>query len=130
MFFEPGPIPIEPLPLGPRVVEPRAFESLGAALGAFLTTGDRVLASKVAALAPIAFEGLGSSFETDVVPAVAGLDTLDTLSDGATIANVVSTADSVLEDLELVGAELPSPNDDADPPGFDPGGPPPGGDKD
>jgi len=130
MIFEPGPILVAPLPLAPRVSEPRAFESLGAALGAFITTGDPALGSTVGTLAPLVGLQLGSSYETEVVPAIPALDTLDTVSDGATIADVVSTTDSVITDLEGVAADLPSPNDDAEAETFDPGGPPPGAGQD
>jgi len=130
MVYEVGPILIEPLPLAPRVSQPAAFESLGAALGAFLTSGDQVLAGYSGTLAPLLSRELGSSYDSDVAPAIAALDSLDTASDAATIADVVSTVDSVISDLELVAADLPSPNDEADPPNFDPGGDPPGGDQD
>lgn len=130
MVYEAGPILIERLPLAPRIVEPRAFESLGAALGAFLTSGDQVLASTIGVLAPLSTRELGSSYDLAVVPAIAALESLDMTSDGATIASVVSTVDTVVSDLELVAADLPSPDDDAQPVDVNPGGPPPGAGQD
>lgn len=130
MEYTPGPIVVDPLPLPPRILEPRAFERLAAELGAFVTAGDGVLASHVATLAPDTTGPIGAAFEGDVVPAIGALGSLDLASDAADLSGVVRAIDSAVGDLELVAADLPSPDDDADPPPFDPGGPPPDGGKD
>lgn len=127
MVYTAGPIVIEPLPIPPRVLEPRAFEGLAADLGAFLATGDGVLASHVTTLAADTTSPIGRAFEGDVMPAAGALESLDRAEDAADLFSVVGAIDSAVADLELVGADLPSPDDDADPPVFDPGGPPPGG---
>lgn len=122
MTYTAGPIVVAPLPLPPRILEPRAFEGLAAELGALLTAGDGVLAAKVAMLAPLVTRELGAAFDQDVAPAIGALDTLDLAADAADLSSVVGAIDSAVADLELVGADLPSPDDDADPPIIDPGG--------
>lgn len=130
MVYEPGPITPQSFELGPRIVTPGLFEGLAAPLAAFVTSGDAALAGYSAILAPLVGRELAPSFETDVVPAIVALDGLDTVADALDIAGVVGVVDSTLADLDVLAADLPNPNDDAEADPIDAGGDLSGGDQD
>jgi len=126
MVDEPGPYHVrEPMPLGPRVVQLHEFEGLAADFVRQLGGFDVGLGGAIAAIAPMAGRELDSAYNSDVAPALGGLELLDTPGDAADLASIAGVADGVLGEIATQALDLPGPDEDepvipanpAEPPG-------------
>lgn len=110
-MYEPGPIVIEVLPLGPRISQPYAFESIAAQFVSIFAGSDVGLSGSVSALAPYIDRSLESAYNENVAPAFGGLDGLGASGDGAELAEIAATIDGVIGDVGSQQTDLPGPNE-------------------
>lgn len=109
-MFDPGPIVIEAMPLGPRVSQPNDFEGFAAQFVAIFSGSDAGLSGSVSTLAPMVDRSLDDTYNDNVIPVFDALSGLGASGDDAELAAIAGAVDAVIGDVGNQQLDLPGPD--------------------